>query len=96
VDKGGTPSELSGVARQRGDGGLQHDGSARVRREPKLVAMPKNCKPSSMRAMAGSSDAAPNYDDVVNCSDTSATDFPTPPGDPNGLDADGDGISCES
>jgi hypothetical protein len=44
----------------------------------------------------GGSDPAPDYSDVVNCSDTTATDFPTPPGDPNGLDADGDGIACES
>lgn len=39
---------------------------------------------------------AEDYSDVVNCSDTAATDFPTPPGDPNGLDADGNGIACES
>jgi len=37
-----------------------------------------------------------DYSDVVNCSDTSATDFPTPAGDPNGLDRDGDGVACES
>jgi hypothetical protein len=30
------------------------------------------------------------------CSDFSETDFPTPGGDPDGLDADGDGIACES
>ena len=37
-----------------------------------------------------------DYSDVENCSDTSATDFPTPPGDPNGLDGNGDGVACES
>jgi hypothetical protein len=41
-------------------------------------------------------DGAGDYSDVVNCSDTTATDFPTPPGDPNDLDRDGDGIACES
>ncbi len=30
------------------------------------------------------------------CADFAETDFPTPPGDPDGLDADGDGIACES
>jgi hypothetical protein len=48
----------------------------------------------------GQQDSAPaptsDYSDVVNCTDTTATDFPTPPGDPNGLDADGDGVSRES
>ena len=32
----------------------------------------------------------------LDCADFSETDFPTPPGDPNGLDGDGDGIACES
>ena len=32
----------------------------------------------------------------LNCSDFATTDFPTPPGDPNELDGDGDGIACES
>jgi hypothetical protein len=32
----------------------------------------------------------------LDCSDFSETDFPTPPGDPDGLDGDGDGIACES
>jgi hypothetical protein len=48
----------------------------------------------------GQEDSAPaptsDHSDVVNCTDTTATDFPTPPGDPNGLDAHGDGVSCES
>jgi len=48
----------------------------------------------------GQEDSAPastsDYSDVVDCTDTTATDFPTPPGDRNGLDADGDGVSCES
>jgi hypothetical protein len=30
------------------------------------------------------------------CADFAETDFPTPPGDPDGLDGDGDGIACES
>jgi hypothetical protein len=30
------------------------------------------------------------------CADFPETDFSTPPGDPDGLDADGDGIACES
>jgi hypothetical protein len=41
-----------------------------------------------------------DYDDPVpydrDCADFAETDFPTPPGDPDGLDADGDGIACES
>jgi hypothetical protein len=50
-----------------------------------------------IQALAGGQeDSAPaptsDYSDVVNCTDTTATDFPTPPGDPNGLD----GVSCES
>jgi hypothetical protein len=32
----------------------------------------------------------------LNCADFAETDFPTPPGDPDGLDGDGDGIACES
>jgi len=43
-----------------------------------------------------SPEAGADDGDVVNCSDTTATDFPTPPGDPNGLDGDNDGIACES
>ena len=30
------------------------------------------------------------------CADFAESDFPTPPGDPDRLDADGDGIACES
>ena len=30
------------------------------------------------------------------CSDFSRRNFPTPPGDPDGLDRDNDGIACES
>lgn len=45
---------------------------------------------------SGDSGDSGDYSDVVNCSDTQATDFPTPSGDPNGLDRDGDGIACES
>jgi hypothetical protein len=44
-------------------------------------------------------DASDPYSSVPydrDCSDFSQTDFPTPPGDPDGLDADGDGIACES
>ena len=40
-----------------------------------------------------------SYDDVPydrDCADFPQTDFPTPPGDPDRLDADGDGIACES
>jgi hypothetical protein len=41
--------------------------------------------------------AAPNYGGGdVDCGEIADTDFPTPPGDPDGLDADGDGIACES
>lgn len=36
----------------------------------------------------------PSYD--RDCADFAETDFPTPPGDPDGLDADGDGIACDS
>jgi hypothetical protein len=39
------------------------------------------------------------YDDVPydrDCADFAESDFPTPPGDPDGLDGDGDGIACES
>ena len=32
----------------------------------------------------------------LDCADFAETDFPTPPGDPDGLDGDGDGIACES
>ena len=39
---------------------------------------------------------ATDYSDVVDCMDTTARDFATPAGDPNGLDGDGDGVSCES
>lgn len=49
----------------------------------------------SPEADSGDSDAG-GHEDIVNCSDTSETDFATPPGDPNGLDRDGDGIACES
>jgi hypothetical protein len=39
----------------------------------------------------------PSYAGDLDCSDYyPQTDFPTPAGDPNGLDADGDGIACES
>jgi hypothetical protein len=38
----------------------------------------------------------PSSDGDLDCSDIPETDFPTPPGDPDGLDADGDGIACES
>ena len=37
-----------------------------------------------------------DFSEVENCSDTTDTNFPTPPGDPNGLDSDGDGNACES
>ena len=32
----------------------------------------------------------------IDCGEIPARDFPTPPGDPDNLDADGDGIACES
>jgi len=35
------------------------------------------------------------YADVLNCSDFK-TSFPTPPGDPNHLDGDHDGVACEA
>ena len=38
------------------------------------------------------------YDGVPydrDCADFAESDFPTPPGDPDGLDGDGDGIACE-
>jgi hypothetical protein len=38
----------------------------------------------------------PSYEGDLDCSDYAETDFATPPGDPNGLDGDGDGIACES
>lgn len=37
-----------------------------------------------------------NGQDDLNCSDIVETDFPTPPVDEDQLDADGDGIACES
>jgi hypothetical protein len=41
--------------------------------------------------------SAPDYGGGdLDCSEISDTDFPTPPGDPDELDADGDGIACES
>jgi hypothetical protein len=38
----------------------------------------------------------PGYGYDLDCSDFPDSNFPTPPGDPNGLDSDGDGIACES
>jgi hypothetical protein len=39
----------------------------------------------------------PSYAGDLDCADYyPETDFPTPAGDPDGLDADGDGIACES
>jgi hypothetical protein len=38
----------------------------------------------------------PSYGGDLDCSDFADTDFPTPPGDPDELDADNDGIACES
>jgi len=58
--------------------------------KPRPTARPRPSRPS--RPSAPSSP----YSDVENCSDTSARDFPTPPGDPNGLDGDNDGVACES
>lgn len=40
--------------------------------------------------------AGNEYSNVVNCSDTPDANFTPPPGDPNGLDADNDGLACES
>jgi hypothetical protein len=38
---------------------------------------------------------ASEYGDL-DCSDMGATNIPVGPSDPNNLDADGDGIGCES
>jgi hypothetical protein len=53
---------------------------------------------------AVAADSEPEYDAPtpdygggdLDCSDFADTDFPTPPGDPDGLDGDGDGVACES
>lgn len=38
----------------------------------------------------------PGGDGTIDCGQIGATNIPVTPGDPNGLDADGDGIGCES
>jgi micrococcal nuclease len=83
-----TPACASGAdATATASGAATPTATAPIREEP--AASP------TATASAPANDLRYDTIDNLNCSDIAAP-FPTPPGDPDNLDADGDGTACEA
>ena len=88
-----------GATGEQGPMGKAADTSAMASRIATLerqLELVEQVQPSEGLASPSYEPDVPSYDGDRDCSDFAETDFATPPGDPDGLDGDGDGIACES